>query len=157
MDTPSGTPPRKRSAKPIGLVGAFLRQRREALEISQKSLGKMLVPQVTTQFISNVERGVTPLPPNHIPYLVKILKISEPDLKAVLEKEYAQRLNQRLHPEGPETPFVSFGQVHIMIPEAWSELVNNLVQALSSAPSGVKQLLEKAIKDTIARILDKKE
>ena len=117
----------------------------------------MLIPQVTTQFISNIERGVTPLPPDHIPNLVRILKISEPELKAVLEKEYAQRLNQRLHPESSEPTGSAFRQVHVMIPEAWSDLVNNLIQALTSAPSGMKQLLEKTIREAIARILDKKE
>ena len=40
------------------LVGAFIRQRREALGLSQRALGLLFSPPVTTQFISNVERGV---------------------------------------------------------------------------------------------------
>jgi hypothetical protein len=51
------------------LVGTFIRQKRESLGISQRALGQMLTPTVTTQFISNLERGVTPLPLNHNPAL----------------------------------------------------------------------------------------
>ena len=53
-------------------------------------------PAVTTQFISNVERGVTPLPPVHIPVLAKALNISDSELTSLLEKEYAMKLNGRL-------------------------------------------------------------
>ncbi len=59
-------PPRQRSLKGTGIVGAFIRQRRETLGLSQRALGQLFQPPVTTQFISNVERGVTPLPPVHI-------------------------------------------------------------------------------------------
>ena len=45
------------------LVGNFIRQKREALGLSQRALGQKFTPPVTTQFISNVERGVTPLSP----------------------------------------------------------------------------------------------
>jgi transcriptional regulator with XRE-family HTH domain len=78
------------------LVGSFIRQRREALNLSQRALGQMFTPPVTTQFISNVERGVTPLPPNHVPTLTKALLVSEKELLDLLEKEYTAKLSGRL-------------------------------------------------------------
>lgn len=86
------------------LVGSFIRQRREALGLSQRALGLLFAPAVTTQFISNVERGVTPLPPSHVPTLTKVLLVSEMELMGLLEKEYAAKLSGRLGKadDGPE-------------------------------------------------------
>jgi transcriptional regulator with XRE-family HTH domain len=78
------------------LVGNFIRQRREALGLSQRALGLMFSPPVTTQFISNIERGVTPLPPAHVPTLVKALMVSEEELMGLLEREYTAKLSGRL-------------------------------------------------------------
>lgn len=78
------------------LVGHFLRQRREALGLSQRALGQKFSPPVTTQFISNVERGVTPLPPGHIPTLSRELKLPEAELLSVLEREYMMKLSDKL-------------------------------------------------------------
>jgi hypothetical protein len=66
------------------------------MSMSQRALGLLFDPVVTTQFISNVERGVTPLPPVHIPVLSKALSISDSELMSLLEKEYAMKLNGRL-------------------------------------------------------------
>lgn len=84
------------SSKRGKLVGEFIRKRRETLGLSQRALGLLFSPPVTTQFISNVERGVTPLPPTHIPVLAKALSVSDSELMALLEKEYAMKLNGRL-------------------------------------------------------------
>jgi len=59
----------------------------------------MLDEPVTTQFISNVERGVTPLPPVHVPTLSRVLSVSTDQLARLLEQEYAARLNGRLGTE----------------------------------------------------------
>lgn len=64
--------------------------------LSQRALGQMFTPPVTTQFISNLERGVTPLPPNHVPTLTQALRIEESELMSLLEKEYAAKLSGRL-------------------------------------------------------------
>lgn len=64
--------------------------------MSQRALGAMFTPPVTTQFISNVERGVTPLPPMHVPVLAKALATSEVEIMALLEREYAHKLSERL-------------------------------------------------------------
>src|SRR5579884_1380614 len=83
------------------LVGNYIRSRREALGLSQRALGLLFTPAVTTQFISNVERGVTPLPPAHVPTLAKALSVSDAEIMNLLEKEYSLKLNERLgRPEG---------------------------------------------------------
>jgi transcriptional regulator with XRE-family HTH domain len=84
------------NAKRPKLVGSFIRQRREALNLSQRALGLLFTPAVTTQFISNVERGVTPLPPAHGPTLCKALQVSEGEIMALLEREYTLKLSGRL-------------------------------------------------------------
>jgi len=78
------------------IVGSYIRRKREALKISQRALGQLFSPVVTTQFISNVERGVTPLPPNHVETLASALKIPKEELKLLLEKEYALKLSTKL-------------------------------------------------------------
>ncbi|MCM2279647.1 MAG: helix-turn-helix transcriptional regulator [Oligoflexia bacterium] len=88
------------SPKRPRLVGGFIRQKREALGLSQRALGLLFAPPVTTQFISNLERGVTPLPPNHVPTLTKALQVNEGELMALLEREYAIKLSGRLGREG---------------------------------------------------------
>jgi transcriptional regulator with XRE-family HTH domain len=90
------------------IVGAFVKQRRESLGLSQRDLGQCFTPHVTTQFISNIERGVTPLPPTHIQVLVDALKVDEKELRSLLEMEYAQKLKSRLGiaepPQAAEAP-----------------------------------------------------
>jgi transcriptional regulator with XRE-family HTH domain len=84
------------SPKRPKIVGNFIRQRRETLNLSQRALGLLFDPPVTTQFISNVERGVTPLPPAHVPTLTKALQVSESEMMGLLEKEYTLKLCGRL-------------------------------------------------------------
>src|SRR4051794_6713819 len=83
-------------SKRLKLVGDFIRKRRETIGLSQRALGQVFEPPVTTQFISNVERGVTPLPPIHIPTLAKALSVNDSEIMTLLEKEYAFKLNGRL-------------------------------------------------------------
>lgn len=89
--------PFKKAPSPAAhsIVGSFLRTKREATGLSQRALGQLFVPAVTTQFISNIERGVTPLPPVHIETLVRVLNLSESDLITALEKEYAAKISHR--------------------------------------------------------------
>lgn len=87
---------KKNLPKSPNWVGAFIRQKREDKSLSQKELGQMLEPAVTTQFISNLERGVTPVPAAHIQALVRALGIQEPELMALMEKEYAAKLTHKI-------------------------------------------------------------
>jgi transcriptional regulator with XRE-family HTH domain len=78
------------------VVGQFIRNRRENLKLSQRSLGQLFDPPVTTQFVSNVERGVTPLPPNHVGTIARALQISETELLAVMEQEYRAKISGKI-------------------------------------------------------------
>jgi len=64
--------------------------------MSQKNLGQCFDPPVTTQFISNIERGVTPLPVIHVTTLAKALAANDTEIMSLLEKEYALKLSGRL-------------------------------------------------------------
>lgn len=77
-------------------VGSFLREKREAKGLSQKELGQKFVPPVTTQFVSNLERGITPIPAPHIQSLVRALDLNEPELMVLMEKEYAAKLTHKI-------------------------------------------------------------
>ncbi len=99
----------QKTSRKVGLVGQFIRHRREALNLSQRSLGQLFEPAVTTQFISNVERGVTPLPPTHVATLARALQLGEDSLLEVLEKEYAMKLFGRIGKE-PTPGYSDSGQ-----------------------------------------------
>ena len=90
-----------------GLVGSFIRKRRETTGLSQRALGQLFTPPVTTQFISNVERGVTPLPPSHVPVLTQALGIAPAEIMGLLEREYALRLSGRLNGSAQDPPLTS--------------------------------------------------
>jgi len=110
----------KSPASPVhsSIVGAFLREKREAVGLSQRALGQLFEPNVTTQFISNIERGVTPLPPVHIQTLVRVLRISEAELIAALEREYAAKISHRVgRPELAGQPAASVGGTPMRILE----------------------------------------
>jgi transcriptional regulator with XRE-family HTH domain len=79
--------------KPLpGLVGAFLKRKREERGLSQRALGQLLTPPCTTQFISNIERGVTTLPPTHVPHLAAALGFKSAELMRVLKEEFGHRV-----------------------------------------------------------------
>ena len=80
----------------LNIVGQYMRKKREEAGLSQRSLGLLFQPPVTTQFISNVERGVTPLPSVHIQNLIQILKIQESELLSEMEREYAAKISSKL-------------------------------------------------------------
>jgi transcriptional regulator with XRE-family HTH domain len=87
---------KKSLSKSPNWVGAFLRQKREEKHLSQKELGQKFTPAVTTQFVSNLERGITPVPAVHIQALVKSLELNEHELMALMEKEYAAKLTHKI-------------------------------------------------------------
>lgn len=98
------------------LVGNFIRQRREALGLSQRALGLLFTPPVTTQFISNVERGVTPLPPAHVPILAQALKINDAEIMSLLEKEYTLKLSDRIGKTGDGDAGASDSALAMILP-----------------------------------------
>jgi transcriptional regulator with XRE-family HTH domain len=147
--------------RPASLVGTFLRQRRESLSLSQRQLGTKFEPPVTTQFISNLERGVTPLPPHHVPTLARELRIEESELLSLLEREYAQKLSDRMHrqpgdaganPTGPEGVVTSSTLKNLVVEEKDSQFIRAVYQAYSLADTATKEnfasLCEKILRMT---------
>ncbi len=87
---------KKSLVKTPNWVGAFIRQKRETKGFSQKELGQRFEPPVTTQFVSNLERGITPIPAVHIQALVRALDLNEQELMVLMEKEYAAKLTHKI-------------------------------------------------------------
>lgn len=115
------------------LIGRFLRQKREAVGLSQRALGQRFNPPVTTQFISNVERGVTPLPPGHIPTLSRELQLPESELMSVLERDYMLKLTDKVgHPELADMGSRPLPQA-LLVEEQDFEWMRALYDALKSA------------------------
>jgi len=86
-------------------VGQFIRTRREAIGLSQKSLGGLLEPAVSTQFISNIERGITSLPTHHVNKMAAALKIQAHELLVALEVDYSSKISNEVSPNGNPTWF----------------------------------------------------
>lgn len=126
-------------------VGKFIRERREGVGLSQRALGQLFTPPVTTQFISNIERGVTPLPPVHIATLSVALKISEAEITTLMEREYTYKLSQRLgkapHVEGLEALMTSSpgGSSAIPVSSADYLFMRNLYDAYQRADDKTRE------------------
>ena len=118
------------------IVGEFIRKRREALNLSQRAIGLMFDPPVTTQFISNVERGVTPLPPAHVPTLARALAVNENELTVLLEREYTMKLSDRL---GKSGDFNSDTAPVLAIAQSDYDFMRNMYEAYQHADPETKQ------------------
>jgi len=95
---------------------------------------------VTTQFISNVERGVTPLPPAHVPTLARALNTAETELMNLLEREYSAKLNERLgRPEGAPDGPASLDKPGLTIAACDLAFMQSLYDAYKQADLKTKQ------------------
>lgn len=72
------------------IVGQFIRDMREKRNLSQGDVAKLLSLK-TAQSISNIERGVSPLPRAKIKKLSEILGIPKSDLMSVALREVQDR------------------------------------------------------------------
>lgn len=104
-------------SKRINLVGSFIRNKRESMKMSQRELGQKFESAVTTQFVSNLERGITPLPANHISSITKALQLADGELQMLMEREYVLRLNNKLQrgaaPSGVASESISDSFAHL--------------------------------------------
>lgn len=137
------------------IVGNFIRQRRETLGLSQRALGLLFTPPVTTQFISNVERGVTPLPPAHIPTLTKALNVSETEFMGLLEQEYAYKLSGRLgKSDGTPTSLITTearSSGVLSVAESDISFMRALYEAYQQADQSTRQQFESAVDKILRR------
>lgn len=136
----------KKTKKNPRIVGNFIRKRREKLGISQRALGQRFSPTVTTQFISNLERGVTPLPPAHVPALCEALQISDAEIKVVLEQEYAAKLSGKL---GIEPSLVLGGGGTLNVSPDDYKFITDLYDAYQRADSTTRQAFQSAVKSIL--------
>ncbi|MEK6706788.1 MAG: helix-turn-helix transcriptional regulator [Bdellovibrionota bacterium] len=130
------------SLKRPRVVGRFIRERRENLGLSQKALGLLFTPAVTTQFISNIERGVTPLPPVHVTTLSKALQVSGAELLAMLEREYSVRLSNQmgLAEDNKCSAIYCADEISIGIHRVDYEFMNMVYKAYKDADTDTKQM-----------------
>jgi transcriptional regulator with XRE-family HTH domain len=128
-------------------VGTFIREKREAVKLSQRSLGQLFDPPVTTQFISNIERGVTPLPPVHVSTLVRALKIQESDLLQVMEQEYSAKISNRLG--RPDAGGALASHVSIPVAQENADIVKKLADSLTKADPENRQRIRQAIQQIL--------
>lgn len=74
-------------------LAEFIKLRREALSLSQKDLALTFSPPVSTQFISNLERGVTPVPHSQIETLSQSLKCEAHEIVTLLQMDLGQKFS----------------------------------------------------------------
>lgn len=121
------------------IVGTYIKQRRQALDLSQRALGQMLTPPVTTQFISNLERGVTPLPLSHLSHLAKALQIQEAELTSLLEKEYAFKLSHRLGFENGSGTELALNHRSLQVSPEDYELMKKIYEAYKNSDAKIQE------------------
>jgi transcriptional regulator with XRE-family HTH domain len=128
----------------MSYVGEYLKNKRKSVGLSQRALGQLLTPPVTTQFISNIERGVTPLPTDHIPTLSKLLSITEQEMMNLLEKEYLQKLSHKLGrsdlAQSSNEPHTLNGAPVVIVSQCHHEFFSKLYAAFQSAEPKDQQL-----------------
>ncbi len=125
--------------KKFKIVGEFIRSKREALHLSQKSLGLLFAPAVTTQFISNLERGVTPLPHIHIPVLAKALQATEAEIASLVEKEYALKLTSKLGGALPTQTDLQNSMLNFIVQNQDYPFMKGLYEAYQTADPKTRQ------------------
>ena len=140
LTAPTGTNPLPTSTSNI--VGQFIRTERERKSLSQKALGQMFNPPVTTQFISNIERGVTPLPPVHIQTLTKIFELNEEAFLDVFEREYMTKLSQQLGRSGYDGATVGKS---IFVAGPHVELLRKFADAFQAADADKQEAMKRAM------------
>ncbi len=117
----------KKGIKGPNWVGAFIRQKREEKGLSQKELGQLFTPPVTTQFVSNLERGVTPVPATHVQAVVKALNLNEQELMLLMEKEYAAKLTSKIAGQNFEGQALMSAPSVIVVAQADEEFFKEIV------------------------------
>ncbi len=97
------------------------------------------MPPVTTQFISNVERGVTPLPPAHVPTIAKALGVEDVEIFNLLEQEFSQKLSGRFGKGSPARAALC----------SHCSLAKSLIEAYKKADSTARARFAEACKNVL--------
>ena len=84
------------------IFGEFIRGAREVSGLSQAQVASQLGLK-SPQFISNIERGIAPLPRTQVAALSKILKISKDDILDALVEDIRHSYMNAIQEEGVPT------------------------------------------------------
>ena len=104
---------------------------------------------------------MTPLPPHHVPILARELRVEEGELLSLLEREYAQKISDRMHRQtvdagapqsGAEGVVTSSTLKNLVVEEKDAEFIRAVYQAYSLADTATKEnfasLCEKILRMT---------
>lgn len=76
-------------------LGAHLRTIRESTDMSQEYIAESM-GYTTSQYVSNIERGVSPVPMEYIKKLHDIAGVDLKDTRAVLYRLYTEQIKELL-------------------------------------------------------------
>lgn len=124
-------------------VGTFIRELREKRGLSQGDVAKLLKLK-TAQSISNIERGVSPLPKTKIKRLADILGVRKSEIVTIVLNEVQDRYSKAAGLAG--------GAVVAVTDLSTEErhLVSNLAIKLRKAKTTERSQLKKSLKKVLA-------
>jgi len=78
----------------VSTTAKLLRQRREAIGLSQRELGRKL--NMTATFINRIEKGLSPLPPEQVSEFAKVLNCSTKELSWAIKMDASERFEKKI-------------------------------------------------------------
>ncbi|MBI3542891.1 MAG: helix-turn-helix transcriptional regulator [Deltaproteobacteria bacterium] len=120
-------------------VGSFIKQLREKKGLSQADVARLLSLK-TAQSISNIERGVSPLPRAKIKKLADILGIRKGEIVNVVMREMQERVSKAA---GVQARSIVLGPEHSQ--EDFS-LLSSLADRFREAKTNERSQLKKAVR-----------
>ncbi|MCX6112673.1 MAG: helix-turn-helix transcriptional regulator [Proteobacteria bacterium] len=88
------------------LVGNFIKKRRSVLKLTQKQLSDSLGFK-TSQFISNLERGIAEIPPSRIKDFAEVLQMDNNEFTNLVSESLKRKILKKTDiAEGEKDPFV---------------------------------------------------
>lgn len=88
------------------MVGDFIKKRRTSLKLTQKALSERLGFR-TSQFISNLERGVAEIPPARVKEFAEILQVDSNEFANLIAESLRRKLLKKKDlMGGVEDPFI---------------------------------------------------
>jgi len=111
-----------------GILGKFIKKRRTALNLTQRELASSLGLK-TSQFISNIERGIAHIPPSKMNDFASVLQVEVSELGLLLAESLKSRLNDKTRQYSENSdPFIEkFLCVWASASEQDRELIKSLV------------------------------
>lgn len=122
-------------------IGSYIKELREKKGLSQADVARLLSLK-TAQSISNIERGVSPLPRAKIKRLADILGVKKGEIVTMVMREVQDRVSKAAGVQGKS---VVIGE----LANDEAVLVNALVDRLRDAKTSERVQLKKAVRKLI--------